>query len=135
MNLLAKKIFGCEKKLVKTMPDYQWFDINDFACKETGENEISEEFVACLDALRTVCGFPFIITSGYRSPEHSAERDKPSGGGTHTQGIAADIKVSGGAQRYLIQKHAYKMGFTGIGVAKTFIHLDMRETEAMSWSY
>jgi zinc D-Ala-D-Ala carboxypeptidase len=114
---------------------YKYFKTEEFACKETSENEIKPEFIMRLDALREVCKFPFTITSGYRSPNHSVERSKPNGGGTHTKGIAADIRVSGGAQRYLIQKKAYELGFTGIGVAKTFVHLDIRDDTPVSWVY
>jgi hypothetical protein len=52
----------------------------------------------------------------------------------HTKGIAADIKVSGGAQRLAIVKHASAMGMS-VGVAKTFVHVDTRKTPAMCWCY
>ena len=114
--------------------DFRYFQIEDFACQETGANEIRYDFVSALDDLRGVCGFPFIITSGYRSPTHSAEVKKARPG-QHTQGIAADIKVSGGAQRHAIVSNAIKLGFRGIGVAKTFIHVDRRESEPMIGRY
>ena len=75
------------------MSDFKYFDRDDFVCKETGNNEIKDKFIHRLDTLREICGFPFIVTSGYRDPSHSAERNKPNGGGTHTKGIAADIAV------------------------------------------
>ena len=109
-------------------------DLSEFACKETGNNLIQESFVHALDDLRDVCGFPFVITSGYRDPTHSAEINK-SQPGQHCLGIAADIAVSGGAQRFIIVKHALRMGFRGIGTAKTFVHVDLRETTPMHWSY
>jgi uncharacterized protein YcbK (DUF882 family) len=115
--------------------DFRYFNIEDFACSETGENEIRWDFVSALDDLRGVCGFPFIITSGYRSPSHSAEAAKARPG-QHTHGIAADIKVTGGAQRHAIVSNAIKLGvFRGIGVAKTFIHVDTRDTDPMIWQY
>lgn len=116
------------------MTDFIYFDRDDFRCMETGNNEIKDEFIHRLDTLREVCGFPFIVTSGYRDPTHSAERHKPNGGGTHTKGIAADIRVSGGSQRMQIVKFATSMGFS-VGVAKTFVHVDIRDTEAMLWCY
>jgi len=115
--------------------EFRYFKMGDFDCQETGENEMSEEFVHRLDDLREACGFPFYITSGYRSPEHSVEKNKPSGGGTHTQGIAADIRVSGGLQRMAVVKNAIALGFKGIGVAKTFVHVDTRTTTPVLWSY
>lgn len=118
------------------MNEWKYFKFEDFACKETGENEMSIPFITRLDHLRHVCGFPFIVTSGYRSKEHSAERDKPKGSvGQHTLGIAADIAVRNAEQRYLIVKHATQLGFTGIGVAKGFVHVDTRVTSPVVWVY
>jgi len=119
------------------MSDLKYFKLSDFDCQETGENEMNPEFLKAVDHLRAVCGFPFIVTSGYRSPNHSIEAAKVAAGkkfGTHAQGIAADIKVSGGAQRLSIVKHALSMGMS-VGVAKTFVHVDIRKTEPMCWCY
>ena len=90
------------------MSDFKYFKIEDFDCLETGENEMSTEFIERLDGLRSVCGFPFIVTSGYRSPNHSIEAKKETPG-QHAQGIAADIKVVGGAQRRLLVEKALDM--------------------------
>jgi len=118
-------------------PTYKYFkdDLSEFTCKETQENGIRPEFIYRLDHLRAACGFPFVITSGYRSVTHSAERSKAVPGGTHSQGIAADIAVSGGRQRMQIVKHAAALGFNGIGVAKHFVHVDMRVGKSVLWSY
>lgn len=110
-------------------------DLEEFACQETGENGIKEEFVTALDCLRGACGFSFVITSGYRSPRHSLEIKKPNGGGQHTTGCAADIAVTGGAQRFSIVSNAIKLGFSGIGVAKGFVHVDIRQTTPVIWTY
>jgi len=107
---------------------YPNFKSSEFACKETGENNMHAEFMAKLQALRNAYGKPIIINSGYRSPRHSIEvvKDKP---GAHATGRACDVRVYG--------PHAYEMvalavdyGFTRIGVnqkgalARRFIHLD-----------
>lgn len=110
------------------------FKLNEFDCKETGENKMDVYFLNLLDNLREECAFPFTITSGYRSPNHSIEKAK-SKPGTHAQGIAADIFVKSGHEKYLIIKHAMALGFTGVGVAKSFIHVDIRETSPVVWNY
>ena len=115
------------------MSEFKFFKLEDFDCQETGENEMDVEFIKGLDHLRQTCGFPFVITSGFRSLEHSVEKKK-SKGGTHTMGIAADIRVSGGAQRMAIVKHASSLGMS-VGVAKTFVHVDSRKSEQMCWCY
>lgn len=116
------------------MSEFKYFKIGDFDCQETGENEMVAEFIYKLDELREACGFPFYITSGYRSPNHSIEARKAKPG-QHAQGIAADIKVGGGVQRRDIVKKAMVMGFGGIGVAKDFVHVDIRETAPVLWVY
>jgi len=116
------------------MSNFKYFKLSDFDCQETGENNMDVEFIHKLDELRAACGFPFYITSGYRSEKHSIEskKEKP---GTHAQGIAADIGVSGGAQRMAIVKNALAMGFNGVGVARGFIHVDIRQTTPVLWKY
>ena len=118
------------------MDKFKYFKIEEFDCQETGENKMSPNFIKKLDLLRGACGFSFQITSGYRSPNHSIEKSKPSGiGGTHTLGIAADIYVSGGRQRMQIVRHATALGFNGIGVSKTFVHVDIRDDKSVLWCY
>lgn len=113
----------------------RYFDISEFDCKFSGENEMDPEFLAKLDDLREACGFPFRVNSGYRSPDHPREstKEKP---GTHAQGIAADIRVQGGWQRGKIVEEAVKAGFKGIGVARGFVHVDNRDSaDLIVWTY
>jgi len=113
---------------------FKYFNYIDFDCQETGNNQMDIEFIHKLDALREACGFPFHVTSGYRDISHSVEVKKQKGG-THTQGIAADILILNGANRYTIVENALAMGFTGIGIANTFVHVDTREGTPVIWSY
>ena len=116
----------------------KYFTRQEFACQYTGKNEIKPEFIERLDELREACGFPFIITSGYRDEAHPIEARK-SKAGTHAQGIAADVKVTDGLQRFKIVKEAIRLGFTGIGVAHNFVHIDIRSPEDSNpfvmWTY
>lgn len=93
-----------------------------------------------LQAFRMQYGKPMRITSGYRCPEHpiEAKKDKP---GAHASGLACDVGVDG-KQAYELMKHAFALGFTGIGVSQKgsgprFIHLDMLEEAPRPniWSY
>jgi uncharacterized protein YcbK (DUF882 family) len=118
--------------------EFKYFKLEDFNCQETGENKMNVEFIHRLDELREACGFPFIITSGYRSPSHSIEarKEKP---GTHAKGYASDIKTTSGSQRYKIIEQAFLLGFSGIGVARNFIHVDDRAIHdgkaPVAWCY
>lgn len=98
------------------------FKLSEFDCKETGENDMSPLFLNRLDELRERCKFPFVILSGYRSPNHSLEKRKRSPG-PHAHGVAADILVRGPEMRKLVME-ATKMGFTGIGVNNGSVHVD-----------
>ena len=117
------------------METFKYFKIGDFDCQQTGNNKMDTGFIHRLDLLRAACGFPFHITSGYRDPEgHSIEKAKQTPG-THARGIAADIAVSGGRQRMQIVQHATALGFTGVGVAKGFVHVDIRDADPVLWCY
>lgn len=113
---------------------YKYFTEDEFRCQHTGRAGIEPEFVHKLDQLREQCGFSFVITSGYRSPEHPIEAKKTVAG-QHTQGIAADIRVIGGVQRSKLVREAIKLGFNGIGVAKGFVHVDTRSGVPVLWCY
>lgn len=113
---------------------FKYFTKDEFACSHTGNNEIEDKFIEMLDILRENCGFPFVITSGYRDPSHPEEVKKEQPG-THSRGIAADIYISDGAQRRSIIENAIDIGFGGIGVAKGFVHVDIRDTTPVIWTY
>ena len=113
---------------------YRYFDISEFDCSHTGNNEMKHGFLLKLDTLRYKCGFPFKITSGYRDKTHPIEAAKKVPG-MHSTGMAADIAVSNGAEKYKILQEALALGFTGIGIADTFIHVDTRITTPVVWSY
>jgi len=81
------------------------------------------------------------VTSGYRCSEHPDEIDKDTPPGSHHRGRACDIAATGGAMRFLTIRFAIQLGFTGIGVHKTFVHLDdmasheFHEVRPVVWTY
>jgi len=112
----------------------QHFKIEEFNCSHTNKNEMDVTFLSRLDELREVCGIPFKITSGYRDAMHPAERNKEKPG-KHNEGIAADIYAPDGITKRTIITNALNLGFSGIGVGKTFIHLDTRTGYPIVWGY
>ena len=76
------------------MSKYAYFDIAEFDCSQSGCNKMEPAFLEKLDELREIVGWSFQITSGYRDLSHSAEVNKPGGGGYHTKGIACDVRVN-----------------------------------------
>ena len=113
----------------------QYFKLSEFDCQKTGNNEMCPFFLEKLDELRHECGFSFTITSGYRDPVGHPIESKKNVPGTHARGIAADIHINSGAEGYKIVQEAMRLGFTGVGVAKTFIHVDTRKTMPVMWCY
>lgn len=115
------------------------FTRQEMACKCghcDGRAEMEQEFMDRLDMLRKVLG-PLTITSGFRCPNHPSEARK-STPGSHAYGIAADIAVSGGKKRHETIVAALDLGFEGIGVAKTFVHVDLGHPSAgrpAVWTY
>jgi hypothetical protein len=83
------------------------------------------QFVLRLEGLRRKLNRGIRVTSGYRDGWHN----KRVGGGTnspHLYGRAADIDTRGWTieQRRRAVAVARELGFTGIGVSATFLHLD-----------
>jgi len=112
----------------------KYFDLSEFDCHHTGKNEMDKDFLLRLDALRDACGFPFKITSGYRDKTHPIERVKATPG-MHSLGIAVDIFAPDGITKRKIVQNAIELGFNGIGVGKSFIHVDTRKDYPVIWGY
>lgn len=116
---------------------YPNFTRSEFDCKETGDNGMQSEALALFQKVRETYGKPLTVISGYRSARHNEEVKKASPG-AHAQGLAADFMVTNGAERFELVKAAYACGAQGIGIAKSFIHIDVgHATQARPaiWSY
>ncbi len=125
--------------LIFWLPSYvqaqplEFFTLSEFTDSEPPyEVKMNQAFLLKLDELRRLCGFPIYIKSGYRSPNNSDEKYKRTPG-THSKGIAVDIIVSPGHKQLVILKYALQIGFTGIGLYPSHIHLDTRKTKQVIW--
>ena len=127
-----------------TWQDIEFFTPDEFACRcGCGQNEIDPEFVQWLDSIRRRLGWPFVVTSGYRCPEHPIEAKKAQPG-AHATGVAADIHCFGEKAHELIEL-ALVEGVRGLGVNQRgdidgrFIHLDLsddgKRPRPWVWSY
>jgi len=97
--------------------------------------EMDQDFLTMLDIARNRAGTPFIINSGYRTEEHndSLNASKTS---SHLKGVAADISCKNSMKRRVILKSLFDVGFTRIGIARTFIHVDNDKTKPDAiWLY
>jgi hypothetical protein len=87
------------------------------------EDNMNVDFLAKLDEAREYANIPFIINSAYRSQEHPLSIKNPTS--SHIKGLAVDIKANDSRQRFLILDALIAVGFNRIGIAGTFIHVDL----------
>jgi uncharacterized protein YcbK (DUF882 family) len=94
--------------------------------------------VLLLDKLREACGFPLIVASGYRTERHNQHVGGVDSS-SHTSGWAVDIRAVSSDARWTIVRNAIELGFSRIGVASTFLHLDCSpdpgHPENRIWTY
>lgn len=103
---------------------------------KNNELNMDEEFLQRLDEAREYAGIPFIINSAWRSEEDNKRvGGKPNS--SHLKGLAVDIKATNSRQRGLILDALRSVGFSRIGIAKTFIHvdLDFDKDQDVTWLY
>ena len=89
--------------------------------------DMAQEFMNKLDAVREKAGIPLVLNSAFRTVAHEKARGR-AGTSAHTMRVAADIRCNSSANRYKILAAAISLGFTRIGVYPTFIHLDISKT-------
>ena len=129
--------------LIAHFPDldltgWRWphFSPRELACRCgghycAGEYWHDEGFLDALEALRAALGRPLIVNSGHRCGQWNVS----VGGAPHSmhRTIAVDLALAG-HDRFALLAAAERLGFTGIGLARTFIHLDRRAAPAR-WYY
>ena len=119
-----------------TTEKMEHFKEDEFKCKcgKCDGGKMSEELLFKLQIARKECGFPFKITSAFRCRPHNiAVKGSPNS--QHLRGNAVDVYCTDSRKRYALVQALMACGFRGIGVAKTFIHGDVRQGEARIWFY
>mgnify|MGYP003651097709 CR=1 FL=1 len=114
------------------------FNINEFDSPDlegSGLN-MDRSFLEMLDNARDIADIPFAINSGYRTKEHNAKVGGVEGS-SHTKGLACDIACSNSIARFLIINALLEAGFTRIGIANNFIHVDSdcEKSQDVIWTY
>ena len=102
------------------------FKISEFdSPDEAGSgNKMNPILLAYLDKARSIANTPFVINSAYRTVAYNKSIGA-SDTSSHLGGYAVDIKCTTSYQRLLILKALLEAGFTRIGIAPTFIHVDV----------
>lgn len=116
------------------MEKLKYFNLNEFADKRSGANNMQPSTLLKLDKAREIAGIPFIVNSGYRDDNHPETIKNPTS--SHNKGYAVDIHVTD-QTRDIIQQALRQAGFTRIGLANTFIHADddPNKTQYVTWFY
>tara|TARA_R110002012_G_scaffold197522_2_gene366100 strand:+ start:23774 stop:24136 length:363 start_codon:yes stop_codon:yes gene_type:complete len=120
------------------MNQLKYFKLSEFDSPDAvGSGEMMEpEFLDMLDLARDIAGFPFIITSGFRSIAHNrAVRGVKNS--SHMMGWAADLSCTSSKRRFLMVEALMDAGFTRIGIGSNFIHCDCdpNKTGLLIWTY
>ena len=122
----------------------EYFKIKEFDSpdvKGSGKN-MDIQFLRFINELRKRCKFPFIVTSGYRTPEyHKSLTDRgyhTSPTSAHLKGLAADIVMTDSKKRARFVYEAmnlcselslpFRVGLAGKSKGN-FAHIDIDETK------
>lgn len=118
---------------IKKLQKYTYFDTKTDP-KMIG---VSDELMILLDAMRSECGFPFKIVSGYRTVAYNATLKDAVEDSAHTLGLAVDLYCVDSAKRDAIVNTAKKQGITRIGLGATFVHVDIDQSKPQNrmWLY
>lgn len=119
----------------------------EMASPDTGIAVAHVDLLRAWTLLRRFLGHTVRVTSGYRTPEHN-RRVGGADGSQHTLGRAFDLSWQGYSALVLPDSEAavptldpaffrqlIGFGFRGVGVGRTYIHLDTRAAAPEFWSY
>ena len=117
--------------LFSKMIKLKYFELSEFDSPDQENSGVNMDhtFLRMLDKAREIAGIPFKINSAYRSETHNLKvggvpRSETNRGSSHLYGFAADISCTNSNHREIIVRSLIKAGFTRLGVAKSFIHVD-----------
>lgn len=100
--------------------------------KKSEIQNLDSHLIVMLDLAREYAQVPFLITSGFRTPEHNAE----VGGvvnSAHLKGLAVDIATSEKSDRAMVVYGLLKAGFQRVKLYKGHIHADIDYSKKKPW--
>ena len=103
----------------------QEFDSSD---KPGSGKYMDDDFLEMIDCAREEAQIPFKINSGFRTEAKNNAIYKSLGRdpirSSHLKGYAADIHCTNSKHRSIIVRALINVGYTRLGIAKSFIHVD-----------
>jgi uncharacterized protein YcbK (DUF882 family) len=115
---------------------YFTYDEFDSPDQPGSGHEMEPLFLEKLDLARGYSNVPYVINSGFRTPEHNAEVGGVPGS-SHLTGWASDIRTDSSNRRFLVLKGLIEAGYNRIGIGRNFIHVDCDPSKAgnVTWLY
>ena len=121
----------------------KYFELSEFNSpdQENSGLNMDHTFLRMLDRARDIASISFKINSGYRSEAHNLKvggvpKSSWSRGSSHLYGFAADIACKNSNNREIIVRSLITAGFTRLGIANSFIHVDNDPNKvAALWLY
>jgi len=113
------------------------FNLSEFDSPDHEGSHVNmdADFLQLLDKAREIASVPFRITSGYRTKEHNAKVGGVQGS-SHTKGVAVDIAISSGSERWVILNALIQVGVRRFGISSNFLHADVdAEKPNAVWTY
>ena len=121
----------------------QFFKTSEFACqctnKDCKEQRIHKDIISKLNSLRKEINEPIMVTSGFRCEKHqialrnSGVNTVVAKKSTHELGDAVDCRPTRMRISDFLTFCAKQ--FEAIGIAKSFLHLDLRTGKIRRWDY
>lgn len=98
-------------------------------------DDLDDVLLDKLDIVRSLCGFPLVVTSAYRTFDYEQSKGR-TGSSSHCKRIAVDVSCLSSGQRLHIVQNSLRAGFERIGIGKTFVHLDLdKDKPSCMWLY
>ena len=122
----------------------RYFTIDEFDSpdKKGSGKKMDNTLLSMLDEARHIAQVPFTINSGYRTEKHNKsiykELKKPvNKNSSHLKGLAVDIACNDSRSRSIILSALKDVSFNRVGIAKSFIHVDIDDTKSanVTWVY
>jgi uncharacterized protein YcbK (DUF882 family) len=123
----------------------KYFNYSEFDSPDVqGSGQLMDKtLLEMLDEVRDKFDKPIHINSGFRTPAHNEKVGGKmpdadgNGGSSHLKGLAVDISCKKSSDRFDLINCLLDVGFSRIGIAKTFIHADIDPDKSIGviWTY
>ena len=116
----------------------QYFEYEEFDSPDIqGSGQLMDsKLLEMIDEAREIYGKPINVNSGYRTSSHNRKVGGKSSS-SHLKGLAIDVACVKSDERFKMLNALLEVGFNRIGVASTFIHVDIDKDKSQNviWTY